>query len=406
MKKRVLFIASGERDYSIFNFLFERKDMECRAVVLKDREGRFAKDLRKKNIDVLDDYRDLKNLDEIDVVVDLTGSEEVRNYFKSFDKEILGRVSTEILLELLRERRIYYELEKFTSKLDPSLGLEELLVILIGSTLKILKADSAGVFLNVNGRIESKTSWGMSDTEIENFINFLEKEKFSFKDTEIMEERGFLCTSYKTSDGDIFGYLVVGKNKPFTEEDKKLLLQLRDKSSSPILAAFKIKSTVEISLLDSLTGLYNHRAFQERLSKELERAYKYDLIFSLIMMDIDDFKKYNDTYGHLEGDHLLRSLAQIMKYTLRETDFIARYGGEEFAIILPETNKEGAVIACERLRRTIEGQRFGKERRKVTASFGVSSYPEDGVYKDDLIKKADDALYRSKRAGKNRVTPA
>jgi len=121
------------------------------------------------------------------------------------------------------------------------------------------------------------------------------------------------------------------------------------------------------------------------------------------MIDLDHFKKFNDSYGHLEGDTLLRKIAQILKSSLRETDYVARYGGEEFAVILPETNKAGASFAAERVRKTISEQTFGEVGEKMTISLGVASYPDDACLRTDLIKKADEALYRAKKEGRNRT---
>ena len=136
---------------------------------------------------------------------------------------------------------------------------------------------------------------------------------------------------------------------------------------------------------------------------EVKRAQRYDLALSLIMIDLDHFKEFNDTYGHLEGDGLLRKIAQILKSSLRETDLVARYGGEEFSVILPETDKEGASIAAERVRKTISEQTFGEVGAKMTISLGVASYPDDACLRADLIRQADEALYRAKREGRNRT---
>jgi two-component system cell cycle response regulator len=137
---------------------------------------------------------------------------------------------------------------------------------------------------------------------------------------------------------------------------------------------------------------------------EVKRAQRYNLNFSLIMIGLDHFKEFNDGYGHLEGDTLLRKIAQIMKSSLREIDFVARYGGEEFAVILPETNKEGASIAAERVRRAIGERTFGEVGVKMTViSLGVVSYADAACPRADLIKAADNALYRAKREGRNRT---
>jgi diguanylate cyclase (GGDEF)-like protein len=123
------------------------------------------------------------------------------------------------------------------------------------------------------------------------------------------------------------------------------------------------------------------------------------------MFDIDDFKKINDTYGHQIGDEILRSIARVVKNKMRAADIVARYGGEEFCVILPETGKEDAIKAAERMRRAIEDNQIVTERvkLKVTVSLGVSTYPEDAVDMHSLIREADKALYAAKAAGKNRA---
>lgn len=164
--------------------------------------------------------------------------------------------------------------------------------------------------------------------------------------------------------------------------------------------------TVErLSITDSLTGVYIRRYFFERLEEEMERSRTYNLTFSFLMIDIDDFKKCNDTYGHLVGDVVLKDAARLMKENVREIDLVARYGGEEFAIVLPETGTEGAIQAAERIRKTIETHLFKAydEKLNVTISAGVAVYPNDAETVAELVEKADEALYRAKRSGKNVV---
>lgn len=166
----------------------------------------------------------------------------------------------------------------------------------------------------------------------------------------------------------------------------------------------------ELSVKDGLTGLYNHRYFYTNLKKELERTQRYGTNLSLLILDVDDFKHYNDTFGHMKGDDVLRAIAGIIGSNLRGADIACRYGGEEFAIILPESTKEGAAVTAERIRRAIEAHVFPHEKSQplgnVTASIGVSAYPADSIEPDSLVKGADAALYRAKREGKNRVTLA
>ena len=181
----------------------------------------------------------------------------------------------------------------------------------------------------------------------------------------------------------------------------------------------------EMVVKDALTDLYNRRYFFYRFNSEIERAKRYGRTLSLLFLDVDDFKKFNDSYGHLVGDDLLRSLARILRVNIRrsdekpsyEVDIACRYGGEEFVIILPEAIASQGGVAAERLRNRIEAdgavavaerirehvEKAGWEAMPVTVSIGVASFPEHGGDVEALIKAADDALFLAKRGGKNRV---
>ncbi len=163
--------------------------------------------------------------------------------------------------------------------------------------------------------------------------------------------------------------------------------------------------TARSAVTDTLTGLYNHGFFLQALQREVQRARRHDLLLSLVMVDLDDFKSINDTRGHLEGDRVLIKAAALINESLREIDIAARYGGEEFAIILPETSRMGAMVVADRIRRRV-GADFARKRNGpvVTLSGGVAGYPEDAGTGEELIRRADEALYRSKADGKNRVT--
>ena len=159
---------------------------------------------------------------------------------------------------------------------------------------------------------------------------------------------------------------------------------------------------------DGLTGLYNHRHFQEVMDRELSRAERYGHSFSLILFDIDHFKKVNDTYGHQRGDQVLKRLSALAAKVMRSADVVARYGGEEFAVVLPETGESGVQVFAERLRREVEQLRIVVDELTipVTISLGVTTY-RAGMHRSDkavLIEAADQALYQSKRSGRNRVT--
>jgi len=162
----------------------------------------------------------------------------------------------------------------------------------------------------------------------------------------------------------------------------------------------------ELANRDGLTGLYNHRYFHEQLSKDLLRARRYHESLSCILLDIDHFKKFNDTHGHQTGDVVLSTLGQVIKDSIRDSDFAARYGGEEFALVLYHTDGSGAYDVAERLRQMVEDCEVHDKGNvlHVTISVGVATFPHEAI--DDskeLIECADKALYRAKENGRNRV---
>jgi diguanylate cyclase (GGDEF)-like protein len=165
----------------------------------------------------------------------------------------------------------------------------------------------------------------------------------------------------------------------------------------------KIRAQLEVqSMTDGLTGVQNRRAFQRQLHEEFRRARLDHTSLTLLMLDIDKFKNYNDHFGHLAGDAVLCTVAQLLHTNSREQDIVARYGGEEFAIILPGTSREGAVVLAERFRRMI--QRAAWPHGTVTASLGVAILDEQMLTAEDLLDQADKALYQAKRQGRNRVS--
>lgn len=158
---------------------------------------------------------------------------------------------------------------------------------------------------------------------------------------------------------------------------------------------------LESSITDALTGLYNYRYFQEAFYRELKRSKRYRHTLSLLILDLDDFKSYNDAYGHPAGDRALRETARLLVENTRDIDIVCRYGGEEFTIVLPATDKKGARILGEKLRRRIEEHAF--PHAGITVSGGISSFPEDGLTTEQLLANADDALYQAKNFIKNAV---
>ncbi|MBN2440265.1 MAG: diguanylate cyclase [Spirochaetales bacterium] len=174
-------------------------------------------------------------------------------------------------------------------------------------------------------------------------------------------------------------------------------------ASEPRIIEDKIfKNLNQLIVRDELTGLYNFRHYENELEKEFARAIRHNHTFSLVVMDIDDFKLYNDSYGHIEGNIVLKQIASIILDSVRISDIPCRYGGEEFALILPQTSKDGAFILTEKIREAVAGESF---ITKVSISGGISEFPLDTDNTDrTLFTYADKALYYSKEKGKNLIT--
>jgi diguanylate cyclase (GGDEF)-like protein len=220
-----------------------------------------------------------------------------------------------------------------------------------------------------------------------------------------------LAHPFGAGDGTVLGLISVAREgAAFSADERDLFHYLAGQASVSIENVDLHELVQRQAVTDELTGLFNHRRFQEVVTAELERARRFEQPLGLVMLDIDDFKSVNDTYGHQQGDLVLQEVARVLKDSSREIDEPARYGGEELAVALPQTDLDGAHLLAERVRTAIaalEIPRLGGEGLiKVTASFGVAAVPETASGKEDLVASADTALYRAKRAGKNRTERA
>lgn len=263
---------------------------------------------------------------------------------------------------------------------------------------------------NIKSAIRIKSGEGIAGTVLKTGSSLIVNDGYrdplfkSFDSTSDYEKsiRNLISVPLKIKDR-VTG-VINGTNKlndePFSEEDQRLLEALAQQAAMAVEHA----RLYELAITDGLTKLFIHRYFQARLEEEMVRAKRYHTACSLLLFDIDHFKRFNDTYGHQQGDIVLIELAKLIKLAVRDTvDIPARYGGEEFAIILPETDAKGALLVAERLRKTVEAHDFpGQEQAlKVTISLGVATFPDHASVKNVLIKKADMALYECKNRGRN-----
>lgn len=225
----------------------------------------------------------------------------------------------------------------------------------------------------------------------------------------ILNTNFFVTIPLKTKDKVLGAILVdnVFNKKPITKSDVRMLTMFANHAGLAIENSRLYEETVYLSNTDWLTKLCNYGRFQYLLSFEIEKAKTRSSSLSMVMIDVDNFKNFNDTHGHLRGDEALKNIAAILQGKSRKCDTVARYGGEEFAIIMPDTSKDNAKLFAERLRNEVERSYYEDAAitpsKRTTISAGIATYPEDALTKNDLISMADTALYQAKHSGKNRI---
>jgi diguanylate cyclase (GGDEF)-like protein len=208
--------------------------------------------------------------------------------------------------------------------------------------------------------------------------------------------------------GQTLGVLVLDSSRKgaFNPNDMQSLESVADICATAIQNAHYVERVKQLAYLDGLTGIFNRRFFELRIAEEIERARRFGAGMAVIMVDIDQFKRLNDEFGHLLGDEVLRQVSSIFHQQLRKIDVVCRYGGEEFGILLSQTNPQHALGVAEKLRRMVETWQFPGVPRPVTISAGTANYPDHGTTRDELVKAADAGLYCAKQAGRNRVSLA
>lgn len=367
---------------------------------------------------------------QLETEFDLVAANEELKYKQVLEKK--NRIiqdTNKNLQALVKDLALLYEIGQDVNSVVELEELYRVITELFESRLRlrefaILIIDESRQFMNV------KSSFGFANSDLIHDMTFRMGEGISgevaqegrmiyVRDTqrdhrflhyrgELKEQGSFLSIPliYKK---DVLGVINFGRAgvDSFTKDEVRLFVLIANQIALAIENAKLYTMTRELSIRDELTGIYNRRHFQHSLKMEWKRAIRFRRPLSLLMVDVDYFKNYNDTFGHLQGDIVLKRLAALMQRNLREVDMVARFGGEEFVVLLPDTDRSGAMAVGEKLRHLVEREQYVDESTQVvtpvTISIGISAYPDDVREMDDLIDHADVALYKAKDSGRNRV---
>ncbi|MDA8083273.1 MAG: diguanylate cyclase [Nitrospiraceae bacterium] len=336
--------------------------------------------------------------------------------FKELEGELMKRNRELIIVNTLSSA--------FIASSDMGLAMDQLL----GNILLVTDFVAGWIMVNDGTTFQLKTSKELSDKSIgliahggmaslcgriaegRDPIHIADDEEIMAQQCIRNEGLTFLVGVPLVSDNFTTGILFLadrGTNNRALNFDFAALLTLVGNHISMILEKIRLfEETKRLSITDGLTGLYNSRYFYRQLDAEIARSDRYGDSFSIIMFDIDDFKKLNDTYGHQSGDEVLIELGKILMAASRESDIVVRYGGEEFVIILPNTSEEHTIHLADRIRNTVDNNVFLSEHGNgvhLTLSGGIASYPFNASNVRDLLHAADTAMYAAKSAGKNKV---
>jgi diguanylate cyclase (GGDEF)-like protein len=374
------------------------------------------------------------------------GSRGAKRPFNDADRYFLQQISAHAAV-CLNTCRLYAKRQKEKEDLDKTLqnlsllysigkamnyisDLKKLLQFILNQAIEITSAEKGSLMLYEmeTDQLNIRVMAGLRDDAYQEKVNNNEIKCRSFKPGEGIAGRVFVnakpivVNNIKEDDvfvdsdasyvrsiacipmvvyNDVIGVINVTNKrhgKEFSDEDVEMLKAVADQAAVAINKA----QLWDMAVTDSLTGLYVRRYFMVKLQEELLRAERYNNILSIVMADLDRFKNINDTYGHDAGDRVLKAIGKFLQQNIRDVDVIARYGGEEFVIMIPEAAKDAAYILSERLRKQFAGLKL-ENFPQITISLGIATYPYDGTELEDLIKKADAAMYAAKRAGRNKV---
>jgi diguanylate cyclase (GGDEF)-like protein len=313
------------------------------------------------------------------------------SFLNGLGRELAARLDMDYLLDLLCRR------------LSESFNVPGLTVLLFersSSQLRVIRARGPGEENDVLGKPFDPDAHPGGEAV---------KTKQPFYAANLGERRGSSFSVPLIYQDNAIGLIHFSSPLPdaFSEEHRAIFVTVASQASLALANAQLFQETLELSLKDGLTGILNRRALESRLELEWSRALRDQAPLSIVMVDIDHFKVYNDQHGHQQGDETLRRVARIIERNIRKVDAVARYGGEEFAIILPRAGKKEAIEVAKKLRRSVEQADFVRgylqPLGRVTISCGVSTAPEDATSVEALVKRADEALFAAKSGGRNTV---
>jgi diguanylate cyclase (GGDEF)-like protein len=448
-KTKVLIIGAGNGGSALLKVLLDDPEIDIVGIADINPKAPGLAIAEKNGVKRVSDFLKFIDKNDVDVVMDVTNNKDVAFKLSELRKpgiEIVGGMGAKLMWQviderkrneietekLLKEYQTLYELGLILSSFE---NLHDLFPVVVHQALKLTNssAGSLAIFDEERGEMRLVAIEGFSESfskskrwkvrkngltsdilnkRMPTIISNVEKHpKF---DNPLMIKEGIksIAASPLFTEGKIVGILYVDdfNIREFESREISMLSLLSTLAALAIERAKLLEETRHLAMTDELTKLYNHRHFINKLNQEISRAVRYNRALSLAIFDIDKFKNYNDMQGHVKGNEVLKEVSRILNEQSREDDIVARYGGEEFVIIMPETQKKGAVAFSDRLRQSIADYVFENENDQpggnLTVSGGVATCPTDAFSAMDLIDKADKALYKAKDAGRNKIVGA
>ena len=444
---KIMIIGAGEGGTALLPILNDYKDIEVTGVADTNSNAPGLVLAKKMGIPISDDFQKLLTQIDANIIINSSGSDSVSQKLNETRKlgelEIIEGESAKVLFELVNEKiqsekealhRLHEHeaLYRIGIMLTSSESEDELLHTIIkwATRLTHTPAGSIALYDSQENTMEivavhgfkkdfmAEEQWPIRKGGLTEYILNMnaptvikDVDKFDLADTAKIKADDIcsLIAIPLIAERTTIGILYVDDfvTRDFSQRDEAILTLLGTQAAIAIEKMQLFEQTKKLAITDGLTGLYNHRYFVKYLSGEVLRAKRYSHELSVLIIDIDHFKNYNDTNGHLQGNEAIKKVTHVMKDVTRTMDVLSRYGGEEFAIILPETNKQQALHTAIRICKSVqEAGVFGEEKqplKKLTVSIGVATYPEDAARGSVLVECADQALYQAKHEGRNRV---